>query len=345
MDGSRVRIFGKNQITDSGCCFAILFVIDSESSRTGAADHKQISERIKKMKKNSVKPIILAAAAALIVLFFLPVYSIPGLKMIGDSDGISSLTQMLGIEMEVMGIEATIIEGQFLVALKLLLPAAVLLLWLVFKPKKTAMISLILGAADFVFCLLSYSMLKSGLNNYEPNRTVLFYLELILALAIAVLSFIANGSSVDVAAAGSKLGKMAGSAAQAGRQFASSFNEASASARIERKCPSCGAVIPEGSNFCGQCGTQYVPAAYLVCAKCGNILEEDDVFCPVCGTKCEKTEDRVCVNCGKTFSRDNDFCPYCGTKYADPEKRVCRSCGAELPIGTDFCGRCGTRYE
>lgn len=64
-------------------------------------------------------------------------------------------------------------------------------------------------------------------------------------------------------------------------------------------CPNCGAEAPEGSAFCGRCGTaipkpepipqpEAAPTAQgesRFCSKCGYELPANAVFCPKCGNK------------------------------------------------------------
>jgi len=45
-------------------------------------------------------------------------------------------------------------------------------------------------------------------------------------------------------------------------------------------CAACGAVVPVGDGFCGQCGA----VQERVCAGCGQVVRPTDRFCPSCGT-------------------------------------------------------------
>jgi len=46
-------------------------------------------------------------------------------------------------------------------------------------------------------------------------------------------------------------------------------------------CPKCGAQIPVGQYFCGNCGQNFV----YRCRHCGTAIKSSSGFCPNCGTK------------------------------------------------------------
>lgn len=59
-----------------------------------------------------------------------------------------------------------------------------------------------------------------------------------------------------------------------------------------KRCPSCGAQLPEGSLFCNMCGAKLPEAPgsteppapeQRLCPKCGTVLGPDDLFCVACG--------------------------------------------------------------
>lgn len=64
-------------------------------------------------------------------------------------------------------------------------------------------------------------------------------------------------------------------------------------AEAGRRCPDCGAPIPDGRRFCTSCGKpvpqeEEKPAeetAGKVCSNCGAVLADDALFCEKCGTK------------------------------------------------------------
>ena len=105
-------------------------------------------------------------------------------------------------------------------------------------------------------------------------------------------------------------------------------NEAAAEAAKAAAAPqgitcSCGAINPEGTKFCRECGTKLEPPAPPapegnICPSCGNVNPEGTKFCCECGTKLEVP--------------------------AEPQKRIC-SCGNEVEPGVKFCPECGQKME
>lgn len=49
------------------------------------------------------------------------------------------------------------------------------------------------------------------------------------------------------------------------------------------KCKYCGAEIPNGTNFCPNCGKDL--SQLRKCVKCGEIIDDDVAFCPYCGAE------------------------------------------------------------
>lgn len=95
-------------------------------------------------------------------------------------------------------------------------------------------------------------------------------------------------------------------------------------------CHACGAAVPEGFSFCGNCGVRLnkpqpkveeKPAEPEqekqegVCPKCGNINGAGAVFCEECGTKLtSEPKQDVCPACGAPVAEDSVFCTECGKK-------------------------------
>ncbi|MDD1771161.1 MAG: hypothetical protein LUO79_08775, partial [Methanomassiliicoccales archaeon] len=107
-----------------------------------------------------------------------------------------------------------------------------------------------------------------------------------------------------------------------------------------RKCPLCGADLPQGTNEC----------------SCGAIIvdEGEDFDCPSCGTRvpADRTE---CLICRELFDvRPAGSCPICGRPVA-PGLSVCEcgamlcdscpECGASLGKDDSYCGHCGAHFE
>lgn len=75
------------------------------------------------------------------------------------------------------------------------------------------------------------------------------------------------------------------------------------------------------------------------CPKCGAILPDGAKFCLECGEKVENNSELIkCPNCGKTVHKGK-FCSECGYKFP----LICPNCGAELKDGAKFCFECGTK--
>lgn len=49
------------------------------------------------------------------------------------------------------------------------------------------------------------------------------------------------------------------------------------------RCKFCGAEIPDGTNFCPNCGKDL--SKLRRCVKCGEMIDDDATFCPFCGTQ------------------------------------------------------------
>lgn len=85
-----------------------------------------------------------------------------------------------------------------------------------------------------------------------------------------------------------------------------------------KTCNICGAILEDGSLFCGECGSkqQVAPTTQTKCISCGNELEPGAKFCANCGAKQEEKK-KFCAKCGAKLSPEAKFCMECGTTVAD----------------------------
>jgi ribosomal protein L40E len=56
-------------------------------------------------------------------------------------------------------------------------------------------------------------------------------------------------------------------------------------AELASTCPSCGAINPEGINFCQECGTKLGAPAKVFCTSCGAENAQGTKFCGACGAQ------------------------------------------------------------
>ncbi len=117
------------------------------------------------------------------------------------------------------------------------------------------------------------------------------------------------------AAAGVGLGAGLGMAqamnqAFAAQQAASAASPAAATAGI--KCPTCQAVIPDGSKFCPGCGKVAMAPGAILCPKCGMSAPAGSKFCPGCGA----TMVNKCPGCQVELPTGAKFCASCGQKIS-----------------------------
>lgn len=77
-------------------------------------------------------------------------------------------------------------------------------------------------------------------------------------------------------------------------------------------CPNCNAANPDGTKFCGNCGSQIMKAG-TICASCGSEILPGMKFCGECGTPIAPAK-KFCPNCGIELAPEMKFCGSCGTK-------------------------------
>ena len=78
------------------------------------------------------------------------------------------------------------------------------------------------------------------------------------------------------------------------------------------KCKKCGAEVPAGMKFCGECGTA-IPQI-IKCACCGADIEAGMKFCGNCGAPV--SQKKKCISCGAEISYNLKFCPECGANQS-----------------------------
>ncbi|MCK9151822.1 zinc ribbon domain-containing protein [Methanobacterium alcaliphilum] len=96
------------------------------------------------------------------------------------------------------------------------------------------------------------------------------------------------------------------------------------------KCPECGAKVPDGKKFCGECGKpikkieddSYESEQEIInCPRCDAELELELKFCTECGEKIDQIinpkQMANCPNCDTIIGPKLTFCTNCGTKIKD----------------------------
>ena len=105
-------------------------------------------------------------------------------------------------------------------------------------------------------------------------------------------------------------------------------------------CKKCGSNIPEGSNFCPECGAKFEADTEQKpkCAYCGAELKETSKFCPACGMAVSEpsaAEEKaaaaapVCAYCGGEIKTTSKFCPHCGKTVGAPAANVAPTAQSE----------------
>ena len=82
-------------------------------------------------------------------------------------------------------------------------------------------------------------------------------------------------------------------------------------------CPSCGNEEPEGTRFCGNCGTPFAPAD-----------EEPEPTAAVTGSEAMVT----CPSCGNEEPEGTRFCGSCGTPFAPADEPPAHALTPEAPV-------------
>lgn len=94
-------------------------------------------------------------------------------------------------------------------------------------------------------------------------------------------------------------------------------------------CSNCGQNIPDGSKFCGHCGTEVKLQAKKFCTNCGAESTEGQLFCSVCGMKLgepSESQSQVSTGSGRLLKTLNMVSMYKG----EPTVSVAASTGKLL---------------
>ncbi len=262
------------------------------------------------MKKTAtLKTILIAAAAVLLIFCFIKSLVLSGGGGLAKY-GISVMTMLKGWKFQ--GEE--VLKGNFFFIFHFLIPIAIGASWIV-KKKSLALTSTILGCVNILAWIVYAVILNSQLNDLaELKIGIVFILDIVLSLAVAVVSLLVFTGKLDEEETDFK-------------KVASTMKDQAASVSAMdfsfgmKTCPNCGAPMKANAKFCTSCG-----------------LKVEEVKKP-------ETKPKKCAACGKDLDEDDMFCPYCGEKYKLPKERICADCGAKLKEGASFCSRCGAKYE
>lgn len=102
------------------------------------------------------------------------------------------------------------------------------------------------------------------------------------------------------------------------------------------KC-SCGAVLPQESKFCPNCG-KAVKNDWIICS-CGRQIKRDMAFCSYCGRKISELSVPAGNQEAAAIANGGNL-P--GTGNGQVQGKEC-ICGAIIPAGQSMCMECGRR--
>lgn len=118
-----------------------------------------------------------------------------------------------------------------------------------------------------------------------------------------------NEASGQFANMGVGLGVMAGVGGTMAGVVGGSMNYAlNGTPTAQTKCTKCGAILPNGTKFCLECGEKVVGESTIVCPECGKTVVKGK-FCTECGHRLIS----VCPKCGAD-TKGGKFCTECGEK-------------------------------
>ncbi len=117
------------------------------------------------------------------------------------------------------------------------------------------------------------------------------------------------------------------------------------------RCTACNNEVPEGSNFCTECGealsessSQPKPTKSM-CPRCYAEFAPEVEFCKQCGTKTEKifqkNQEYTCPRCDSVIEPGLSYCPVCASDLRG-SPHTCHKCKRKIPPGMNYCIECGT---
>ncbi len=116
-------------------------------------------------------------------------------------------------------------------------------------------------------------------------------------------------------------------------------------------CPHCGAVMPGGAKFCGECGkalmtpcencSRPIPSGqgYKACLHCGHFQGVADLA----AAGAAPADRNRCGYCGGTVPAGVAKCPTCFW-WTKPFRRLCPGCKKVVELTANSCKHCGKRF-
>lgn len=215
------------------------------------------------IKKNiSIKKITKIVSLLLIVLFFMPLFTV---SCSGQEIGFSAARLTTGYSYR--GEE--VIKAHIICSLLIVLPILVFVIWFIVKNSK--IINVAIGGSGLIDIILLISIIAKAKGQAEEmymdfRTNFAFYLSMILNLvliAAAALELTGSTSKIPI------------------------FRDTSNQETDIRICSQCGAYLKKDYVFCGECGANYEQsnASTKYCTNCGAMLSAEEAFCTSCGTK------------------------------------------------------------
>lgn len=211
----------------------------------------------------SVKNIVKVILLLLIILFFVPLFTV---SCSGNDFEFSAARLTTGYSYQ----GEKLIDAKIICSLLLILPAAVLVAW--FKIKNKKQLNLITGISGLINLVLLLAIIinakSEAQSSYlEIKKNFGFYLSVFLNLAligIAICEMTGVMNKIPL------------------------LKDNEDEHKPDRLCSKCGKTLKWNYDFCGECGTKYeevVTNSY--CTNCGTQLESKDAFCTNCGSKAD----------------------------------------------------------